>query len=292
MRMVGWVEDRSIFLIPGGIEYTKSMTQYGWTNPPDATRGQISRFISALRKRFEGNLNGVYLHGSLAMGCFNPNLSDVDLLAVTREPIIVDAQKGMAVELISLSKAPTPIEFSLLAQADLQPWRYPTPYQFHYSESLRDQFARDISSGAWRKWNVNEKLDSDLAAHITTLRSRGIVLWGKPIEAIFPEPPQKDYLASILADIAWSKNLIAKNPVYPILNQCRVLAYLREGKILSKDEGGRWALEHLPSPLLQVVRSAMSAYSGLYEEMYVPEDKVRTFFDQMNDAIHEASLAE
>lgn len=28
------------------------------------------------------NLVGIYLHGSLAMGCFNPSRSDVDLVVV------------------------------------------------------------------------------------------------------------------------------------------------------------------------------------------------------------------
>jgi streptomycin 3"-adenylyltransferase len=257
------------------------MTQYGWTNPPDATRGQISRLISALRKRFEGNMVGVYLHGSLAMGCFNPNLSDVDLLVVTREPVIVDAQKGLVEELLALSKAPTPLEISLLAQSDLQPWRYPTPYQFHYSESLREKLSKDVTSGAWRQWNQVEKLDKDLAAHVMVIRARGICLWGKPIESVFPDVPKPDYIDSIMSDLQWSKSLLIRNPIYPILNLCRVLAYLREGIIFSKDEGGRWALEHLPSPLLLVVRSAMSSYSGLYQDMYVPEDKVVTFYDRM-----------
>ncbi len=261
------------------------MTQYGWNNPPDATRGQISRLISNLRRRFEGNMVGVYLHGSLAMGCFNPNLSDVDLLVVTREPIIVDAQKGLTEELFVLSKAPTPIELSLLSQRDLNPWQYPTPYQFHYGESHRERLTKEIANGAWRKWNEGEKRDEDLAAHITYLRARGICLWGKPIDEVFPDVPKEDYLNSILSDVKWSKGLLIENPVYPILNLCRVLAYLREGKLLSKDEGGRWGLERLPSPLLLVVRSAMSSYSGLYQDMYVPEDKVNSFYDKMTSEI-------
>ena len=255
------------------------MAQYGWKNSPDTTRGQVSRLVSALRNRFGKDLVGVYLHGSLAMGCFNPRLSDVDLIAVTKIGLIVDTQKAIVEELFKLSKAPTPLEFSLLRLNDLQPWQNPTPYLLHYSEDQRERLTSDIEDGAWKKWNEGPRVDTDLAAHITVLHARGICLWGEPIEKVFPEVPKEDYLASILADLEWSKSLLASNPIYPILNACRVLAYLREGKILSKDEGGRWAIEHLPSPMLPVARSAMSVYSGLYVDMFVSGEKVQQFFN-------------
>jgi streptomycin 3"-adenylyltransferase len=257
------------------------MSQYGWKNSPDTTRGQVSRLVSALRNRFEKDLIGVYLHGSLAMGCFNPRLSDVDLLAVTKNGIILDTQKAIVEELFKLSNAPTPLEFSLLRSSDLQPWQNPTPYLLHYSEDHREQLTHELGDGAWRNWNEAPKVDRDLAAHVTVLRTRGICVFGEPIEKVFPEVPKKDYLASVMADLEWSKSLLGSNPVYPILNACRVLAYLREGQILSKDEGGRWAIEHLPSNLLPVARSAMSVYSGLYMDMFVSSEKVQEFFNQV-----------
>ena len=36
---------------------------------------------------FKDNLTGIYLHGSLAMGCFNPNKSDIDLIIVIKNNI-------------------------------------------------------------------------------------------------------------------------------------------------------------------------------------------------------------
>lgn len=43
------------------------------------------RLTEESRKIFGENLTGVYLHGSLAMGCFNPDKSDIDLIIVTEE---------------------------------------------------------------------------------------------------------------------------------------------------------------------------------------------------------------
>lgn len=41
---------------------------------------------------FKEDLTGIYLHGSLAMGCFNSNKSDIDLIIVIRNNI-TDIQK-------------------------------------------------------------------------------------------------------------------------------------------------------------------------------------------------------
>ena len=40
-------------------------------------------FVSLCREVLADALTGVYLHGSLAMGCFNPVTSDVDLIVDT-----------------------------------------------------------------------------------------------------------------------------------------------------------------------------------------------------------------
>lgn len=263
------------------------MALYGWKNCPDAVRGQISRLISKLRNRLDKNLLGIYLHGSLAMGSFNPQLSDIDLLVVTREGIIVDTQKGIVEDLLELSKAPSAIEISFVRLDQIKPWKYPTPYIFHYSETWRDRMREDLISGAWRTWNDEPKVDNDLAAHVMMARASGVEIWGQPLESVLPEVPRDDFLDSILSDLKSSRQILESNPVYVILNQCRVLAYLQEGKLFSKGEAGQWALENLPNDLLPVVRSASSVYTGLYDIMYVPEDKVEHFYDRMMKTILE-----
>ena len=42
----------------------------------------LKALVEAAKGAFGANLTGVYLHGSLAMGCFNPKKSDIDLLVV------------------------------------------------------------------------------------------------------------------------------------------------------------------------------------------------------------------
>jgi predicted nucleotidyltransferase len=48
------------------------------------------------RRATEENLIGVYLHSSIAMGCFNPSRSDIDLLVVVKNKLHVITSKRIA----------------------------------------------------------------------------------------------------------------------------------------------------------------------------------------------------
>ena len=45
----------------------------------------LARFVAVAHETIGENLLGVYLHGSVAMGCFNPKSSDLDLLVGVKE---------------------------------------------------------------------------------------------------------------------------------------------------------------------------------------------------------------
>ena len=51
------------------------------------TQSVLDQAVDLFKEELGSHLVGVYLHGSLAMGCFNPEASDVDLLVVAaRQP--------------------------------------------------------------------------------------------------------------------------------------------------------------------------------------------------------------
>ena len=50
--------------------------------------------------------------------------------------------------------------------------------------------------------------------------------------------------------------------MYITLNLARVLAYKKEGLILSKKEGGEWALNDVPGEYHPLISAAMSEYAG------------------------------
>jgi streptomycin 3"-adenylyltransferase len=110
-----------------------------------------------------------------------------------------------------------------------------------------------------RKMNGTDK---DLAAHFTVIRARGCCLYGLPIPGVFGEVPEQDYLDSIWNDVSGAEEEIMDNPMYLILNLARILAYLKEKKVMSKKEAGEWGLKYLPGQYHSLIRSALQEYEG------------------------------
>jgi hypothetical protein len=261
------------------------MALYGWHTCPIAVREQVDHLVSKLSNCLAEQLIGIYLHGSLAMGCFNPTQSDLDLLVITTDCMAL-AQKRQIIEyLLAYSQQPQPVEISFLARTQLLPWQYPTPFDLHYSEMWRAGYTQDLVSGTWQAWDSNEHRDPDLAAHITIINQRGICLAGAPVAAIFPAVPGDDYRAALAADIQDSLDSIATNPVYTILNCCRTYAYLRDGHVFSKEEGGDWAIQILPADLRDPVATALAVYrSDIGQQSFEPHG-LSTFATHMRQVL-------
>lgn len=232
---------------------------------PAAAR-QLDQITSFLCENEGLNLHGVYLHGSLAMRCFQPGHSDLDLLVLLAQPPTPNHRRAWAQLLLELSGAPAPIEISFLHRRQVEPWRSPTPFDFHYSETWRTAIADDLATGAWQQWGDTERVDEDLAAHFTVAGQRGIALWEAAAAPPLPQPPWADYLHSITADLLWARRQLAEHPNanagYLILNACRVWAAVCDGLVLSKVEGADWAAPRLPPELAAIALAAVRAYTG------------------------------
>ena len=261
------------------------MAQYGWTDCPESVRAQVEEFLNTLRDSLLDNLVGIYLHGSLALGCFNPELSDIDVLVVTRQPMTLETKRQLAEFLLGHSANPAPIEISFLAEAFINPWQYPTPYDFHYSEDWREKVSAELSSGTWKKWNDEIQTDEDLAAHITVLLRNGIVLNGRPIEEVFPTVPEEDYVDSLAKDFEWGKDRIEQYPLNFILNAFRVCAFLEEGRICSKEEAGTWALSTMNNNFKGLAECALEAYRGNQEGESFAKAETERFAEYMTERI-------
>jgi streptomycin 3"-adenylyltransferase len=261
------------------------MALSGWHNCPIAVRGQIDRLAVTLSSLLSEQLLGIYLHGSLAMGCFNPDHSDLDLLVISTHHLGLTTKRQIIESLLSCSRQPHPIEISFLARSQLRPWRYPTPFDLHYSEMWRAIYARDLRSGTWQAWNTTHQRDVDLAAHITVLNARGICVTGQPIAALFPIVPADDYRAALASDIHDSLESIVSNPIYTILNCCRTYAYIRTGQIYSKEEGGRWALGVVPAEYSDTVSSALAAYRSDTDEPSLEPEALIVFASYMRQLL-------
>ena len=224
-------------------------------------RSRLDDLVRDLQRILGDGLVGVYLHGSLALGCFNPALSDVDLLVVTKAPLSPGQRDVLAPLLARAGR----IEISFLASSSLRPWRHPAPYDLHFGW------------GAGRMLGPGE--DPDLAAHVTVLRHAGVALVGPPIPDVFPEVPWEDYEDSLRRDLADSSSLEQGNHLYAILSPARIWATLNDHAVHSKESGGVWALERAPEEFRPMIAQALRIYRGEDSEPAFDPEAVRRFAD-------------
>ena len=154
---------------------------------------------------------------------------------------------------------------------DFNPFEYPTPFDLHFSEAHTKWYS-DNPEDYISKMNGT---DADLAAHFTVIRKRGKCLYGLPIEQVFGDIPKGDYFDSIWKDIAEARDDIQEDTMYIALNLARVLAYKREELVLSKKEGGEWALDKLPEEFLPLINEALNEYAVGTNGKYDMECAVR-----------------
>lgn len=260
------------------------MTQYGWATAPATVRDQVNGFTAGVADALGDNLIGVYLHGSLAMGCFNSACSDIDLLIVTRESLSEMAWLALAETTLRYAEQPHPLELSALPLSALHPWQYPTPFDFHYGDDWRERIARCLTGGVRDTTLYGTAADPDLAAHVMVTRHRGICLTGQSIPDVFPDVPRADYLDSLLKDFDFARAQLAENPVYAVLNYCRIYGYVLEGRMDSKDEAGEWAVRQLPA-YAPLIRHALAMYRGENIEMDVAMGVLNGFADEIYQEI-------
>lgn len=218
----------------------------------------LNQISCAYQKILGPNLAGIYVHGSAAFGCFNWNKSDIDFIVVTKTPPAQEQKCELIQVLLNLKKdcPPKGLEMSLVLEEHCRHFSYPARFELHFSNFHMDRCKKDLK-GYCASMNGTDK---DLAAHFTVVREAGIVLWGKDIPSVFGPVPKNDYLDSIKCDIENAREGIAEEPVYIILNLCRVLAFLQEGSVLSKEQGGLWAKDSLPSVYTPLIEEALGSY--------------------------------
>jgi predicted nucleotidyltransferase len=199
---------------------------------------ELDRLTGDLRRILGQALVGIYAHGSYALGCFNPSLSDLDVLVVTASPL-APAQRRALEQAIA---AYPHLEIHFLSRSGLEPWRHPAPYDLHFGSE------RVVGPG----------VDHDLAAHFTVARRAGVALAGPPPVEIFPEVPWADYEDSLRRDLAVCGE--DGGGIYAVLSPARIWATLTERVVHSKVSGATWALQRAPESFRPLIVTALENY--------------------------------
>ena len=219
----------------------------------------LDDFVKACRGALGDKLTGVYLHGSMAMGCFNPAKSDIDIIIIVESAMSDGEKLRLLKDFLRLNEsAPQKgLEISAVRREFCRPFVYPTPFELHFSP----MYAQKIRENP-EEYIAFKGVDRDLAAHFTIINHYGKLLWGKPIGDVFGKVPRCDYLDSIRFDVENAREDIIENPMYTILNLCRVLAFAREGLCLSKKDGGQWGLKNVPGEYHDLIARALCHYTS------------------------------
>ncbi|ROR29226.1 streptomycin 3'-adenylyltransferase [Mobilisporobacter senegalensis] len=218
----------------------------------------IDEFIDMSKEIIGYKLTGIYLHGSMAMNCFNPEKSDIDLLIVIENDITHVQKMEFMKQTVKLNEqAPGKgLEISIVKREYCKPFVYPTPFELHFSPIHLEWF-RDNPENYVENMKGEDK---DLAAHFTIINRYGIMLYGEQIENIFGEVSKKDYVESVWFDVEDAREDIANEPMNMTLNLCRVLALLKEDLCLSKQKGGEWGIAHMPERYHSLILQALDCY--------------------------------
>ena len=225
-------------------------------------QSEVHTLQTEFQRLLGDNLLGIYLHGSLALGGFQPGRSDIDVIVVTAQRVDLETKRRCIELLLRISKMPSPLDIRFLVELDLFPFRQPLLCDLHYREIWRENYQQELRSGTWKDWNGSAQHDPDLAVHLTVLHRYGICLYGKPIAEALPPVPERDFRDAIIKDVQLAQDDPLYDPIAFVLNACRACAYLQDGTLLSKDAGGIWGLAHLPEQYHPLIQQALSLYRG------------------------------
>ncbi len=242
------------------------------TDLPQETKALLNNIAEGSEKILRDNFIGLYVHGSIAMGCFNPFVSDIDFLIVVRTRMSITEKRAIVKMLLETPcDVPKGMEMSVVLLKHTRNPIFPIPFELHFSRDWQEKYQRNEVEFD------KDNSDPDLAAHFMITKKRGVAWCGLPIDEVFAETPKELYLQSLFHDFCDFDNNLIIDPVYAILNACRTAAYLKDALVLSKKEGGEWALRHFDESYLPVVRQALSAYASA-KEFVAPDENARNAF--------------
>jgi len=203
---------------------------------------------------------GLYLHGSLALGDFDPGHSDIDFVVVTTRELPVKLISDLETMHSSIKDSGlewvNKLEGSYISKKALLRYNPDDTPRPHVNEG-KFFVARDE-----RDWVI--------IRHI--LRESGVVVAGPPVRPLIAPVSPDELRRAVLEVLAtWWAPMLDKPGLrfsgpgyqpYAVLTMCRALYTLKHGNIVSKPVSARWALEALDKRWTKLIESALSWHDG------------------------------
>jgi streptomycin 3"-adenylyltransferase len=206
-------------------------------------RAYAGRLTDALAQAAGGALRCAYLHGSAALGGWVAERSDVDLLIVVSDDIGGPALSAVGDALLAWhDRSPgTGLECSVVSASQAGRPGPPWPFLLHLGGERR-LISGDEAGG-----------DRDLLLHYAVCLAAGVAVLGPPPAECIGPLDRAAILTYLADEMDWG---LAHAPEpYGVLNACRALVFLADGRIVSKVEGGKIAIDNGTAPADLVARA-------------------------------------
>jgi len=227
---------------------------------------QIMQCLNLLIGILEADLLGVYLYGSAIVGGLQ-KYSDIDLFVVSDRATTYQEKAKLVTALLTISgiymkSLKRPIEMTVVVKSEVNPWQYPSKFDFQYGEWLRTEF----ESGHIEPWSAKEM--PELALLITQVLLASKNLWGPNPEQLLSRVPYQDFIhattaaiGSLMDDLNWDTRNV-------LLTLARVWSTVETNQIRSKPDAASWAINRLPEDGRLVMRRARAICVGEKNEYW------------------------
>ena len=205
-----------------------------------ATQPILNELMHGLREVLAPETVGIYLYGSAVSGGFDPGVSDLDLVVLTKHAVEV-------LNLAGLERMHGDLERNHPEWADRIEVVYvdkATLGSFRTSASM----LAVISPG--EPFHVTgPALDWDQNWYL--VREAGIALFGPPAADFVPPISRSEYVAAVARYSAWLARqdldtLSSRSLAYTVLSLCRAWCTVETGEPCSKQDGAAWAKDRRP----------------------------------------------
>ncbi len=222
--------------------------------PPGSVVGYVRAMTGQLITVSGGALQAAYLHGSAVLGGWVPGRSDVDMLFVTADGIGGGVVERMGQALCEAAgRCPgRELECSVVTVAQAGRPAPPWPFVLHVAAGPGKP-GRMVHSGG------RSPGDADLLMRYAVCRTAGWPVCGPPAGELIGVVPRRVILDHLAGQLAWG--IEHASEAYAVLNACRALIYLTDGKIVSKIAGGEAVLGRGTGPA-EVIQRALGQQRG------------------------------
>jgi hypothetical protein len=233
---------------------------------PQPVQLVLSEYIRQINDALPGLLEGLYLHGSLALRAFDPRLSDIDFISITSRrctPHDIDSLRSVH-HTLTQRYPHVQLEGSYLQWHDLGRLEDTMPpHPYIHDSILHPSGYHDINGVTW--W---------------ILKHRGVALIGPPPYQLDIQVDWDDLLAKMHHNLNTYWARFTTNPrrmswlltdygiQWTVLGVLRQFYTFREHAITSKTGAGMYGLTHTPRQWHQLIHEAINIRAGSSSSSY------------------------